>query len=134
MLNPPQPGYTMPIMWTIRECDCSCQWALVWSADAAVVTVTLSGACLPFYLVGTLPLIFTPARLRSPWHRSSAVKRSIGFTTGCTITEKAPTRAFSWLKAPTSAFTFKTLLRHYAKRVLTLRSLNMKLGPRRNYH
>ena len=36
--------------------------------------------------------------------RTSAVKRSIG-----TITEKAPTRAFSWLKAPTSAFTFKTL-------------------------
>ena len=29
-----------------------------------------------------------------------------------TITEKAPTRVFSWLKAPTSAFTFKTLLRH----------------------
>ena len=37
----------------------------------------------------------------------------------CTITEKAPTRAFSWLKAATTAFTFKTLLRHYAKRVLT---------------
>ena len=51
-----------------------------------------------------------------------------------TITEKAPTRAFSWLKAPTSAFTFKTLLRHYAKRALTPRSLNVKLGPRRNYH
>ena len=32
-----------------------------------------------------------------------------------TITEKAPTRAFSWLKAPIRAFTFKTLLRHYAK-------------------
>ena len=31
-----------------------------------------------------------------------------------TITGKAPTRSFSWLKAPTSAFTFKTLLRHYA--------------------
>ena len=46
----------------------------------------------------------------------STVKRSTGSTTGCTITEKAPTRAFSWLKAPTSAFTFKTLLRHYAKR------------------
>ena len=29
------------------------------------------------------------------------------------ITEKAPTRAFSWLKAATTAFTFKTLLRHY---------------------
>ena len=26
-----------------------------------------------------------------------------------TITEKAPTRAFSWLKAATTAFTFKTL-------------------------
>ena len=32
-----------------------------------------------------------------------------------TITEKAPTRAFSWLKAPTSALTFRTLLRDYAK-------------------
>ena len=50
---------------------------------------------------------------------SSAVKRSIGSTTSCTITEKVPTRAFSWLKAPTSAFTFKTLLRHYAERALT---------------
>ena len=58
----------------------------------------------------------------------SVVKRSIGSTTGCTITVKAPTRAFSWLKAPTSAFTFKTLLRHYAKRALTPRSLNVKLG------
>ena len=29
-----------------------------------------------------------------------------------TITEKAPTWAFSWLKAPTSASTFKTLLRY----------------------
>ena len=28
-----------------------------------------------------------------------------------TVTEKAPTRAFSWLKAHTSTFTFKTLLR-----------------------
>ena len=37
------------------------------------------------------------------------------------ITEKAPTRAFSWLKAPTSAFTCKTLLRHYAKQALTPR-------------
>ena len=46
----------------------------------------------------------------------------------CTITEKAPTRAFTWLKAATTAFTFKTLLRHYAKRALTPRSLNVKLG------
>ena len=32
-----------------------------------------------------------------------------------TITEKAS----SWLKAPASAFTFKTLLRHYPEHVLT---------------
>ena len=51
-----------------------------------------------------------------------------------TITERAPTWTFSWLKAPTGAFTFKTLLRHYAKLALTPRSLNVKLGPRRNYH
>ena len=50
------------------------------------------------------------------------------------ITEKAPTRTFSWLKAATTAFTFKTLLRHYAKRALTPRSLNVKLGPRRKGH
>ena len=51
-----------------------------------------------------------------------------------TIMEKAPSRAFSWLKAATTAFTFKTLLRHYAKRALTPLSLNMTLGPQRNYH
>ena len=42
------------------------------------------------------------------------------------------TRAFYWLKASTTAFTFKTLLRH-AKLALTPRSLNVKLGPRPNY-
>ena len=50
------------------------------------------------------------------------------------ITEKAPTRAFSWLKAATTAFTFKTLLRHYAKWALTPRSLNVKLGPQHKSH
>ena len=50
------------------------------------------------------------------------------------ITEKAPTWAFSWLKAATTAFTFKTLLRHFAKQALTPRYLNVKLGQRCNYH
>ena len=38
-----------------------------------------------------------------------------------TITEKAPnrTRAFSWLKVPNSAFLFKKVLRHNAKRALS---------------
>ena len=37
---------------------------------------------------------------------TSASKKSIR---RFVITEKAPTRAFSWLKAATTAFTFKTL-------------------------
>ena len=35
------------------------------------------------------------------------------------ITEKALTRAFSWLKVATTTFTLTTLLRHNAKRALT---------------
>ena len=65
---------------------------------------------------------------------TSAANRLIGEVCTSTSTEKAPTRAFSWLKAPTSAFTFKTLLRHYAKQALTPWSLNVKLGPRRKGH
>ena len=41
------------------------------------------------------------------YDHSSASKSSIR---RFVITEKAPTRAFSWLKAATTAFTFKTLL------------------------
>ena len=63
-----------------------------------------------------------------------AAYRPIGSTTGCTITEKAPTRALSWLKAAITAFTFKALLIHYAKWALNPRSLNVKLGPRRKGH
>ena len=44
--------------------------------------------------------------------QDSASKRSIR---RFVIMDKASTRAFSWLKAATTAFTFKTLLRHYAK-------------------
>ena len=36
-----------------------------------------------------------------------------------TITETVPASAFSWLKVPTSALTFKALIRHYAKQVQT---------------
>ena len=51
-----------------------------------------------------------------------------------TSASKSCIRRFSWLKAATTAFTFKTLLRHYAKRALIPRSLNVKLGPRRKGH
>ena len=49
----------------------------------------------------------------SKMERNSASKRSIR---RFVVMEKAPTRAFSWLKAATTAFTFETLLRHYADR------------------
>ena len=45
------------------------------------------------------------------------VREDVGVSVVTTM-EKAPTRAFSRLKVPTSAFTF-TLLRHYAKQALT---------------
>ena len=51
---------------------------------------------------------------RIPWHLVLCSAPSVPQPV-FTIMEKAPTRAFSWLKAPTSTFTFKTLLRHYAK-------------------
>ena len=41
-----------------------------------------------------------------PWNGYKSLKRRS--IRRFVITEKAPTRAFSWLKAPTSAFTFKT--------------------------
>ena len=55
------------------------------------------------------PGFYAAATIPSPSHSGALQQQSF------TITEKAPTRAFSWLKAPTSAFAFKTLLRHYAK-------------------
>ena len=64
----------------------------------------------------------TPACInvkRGHEHRALELKRSL--REDCTITEKASTRAFSCLKVPMSAFTFKTLLRHYAKQALTPR-------------
>ena len=64
---------------------------------------------------------------------TSAVKLIVSHSV-FTITEKAPTRALSWLKAPTSAFTFKTLLIHYAKEALTPQEVDVKLGHQSNYH
>ena len=50
------------------------------------------------------------------------------------ITEKAPTRAFSWWKAATTAFTFKTLLSHYAKRTPRDDRVRGVLQPRPGQH
>ena len=84
------------------------------------------GGCWTIFLVGFPGFAKTAWMLLQTSASKSSFRRFV-------ITEKTPTRA-SWLKAATTAFTFKTLLRHYAKQVLTPRSLNVKLGPRRNYH
>ena len=47
-----------------------------------------------------------------------SVIRAVNDPSVFTIMERASTRAFSWLKVPTTAFIFKTLLRHYAKQAL----------------
>ena len=71
-----------------------------------VAIVCLLSASLALSLVITLITEqVTPDDNISDIH-TSASKRSIR---RFVITEKAPTRAFSWLKAATTAFTFKTL-------------------------
>ena len=52
--------------------------------------------------------------------RHSVLYRAANDPSVFTITEKAPARAFSWLKVPTSAFTFKTLMRAFSVIVKSL--------------
>ena len=71
----------------------------------------------------------SPGRAATGWALELEIQMKVS-TRRLAIMEKAPTSsAFSWLKVATTAFTFKTLLRHYAKQALTPRSLNVKLGP-----
>ena len=49
------------------------------------------------------------------WHEPGSPAPRDGHQQGFTITEKAPTRVFSGLKAGTNPFIFQNLLRHYAK-------------------
>ena len=89
------------------------------------------------FLTGRLLLltkIYSSAAGRSQLSALSSATRGIKLCSleiqtkairGFVITEKAATRV-------TTAFTFKTLLRHYAKWALTPQSLNV--GPQPNYH
>ena len=105
---------TAPNMWSVLAGDAS---SSILSHQIAIIrskhTYLLS-------LTAHLPLSRTRRRMsRVKWLFISA---------------SSATRAFSWLKLATTAFTFKTLLRQYAKRALTPRSLNVKLGPRHKSH
>ena len=55
--------------------------------------------------------------IQPPYYVTCVPTRAANHPSVFTITEKTPTRAFFWLKAPTSTFTFMTLLRHCAKLV-----------------
>ena len=85
---------------------------------AAVVATCSSGHCSHWSMFNVWVLFLSPACWDHPsWSHGSAVSRPTlelqtkvhTATRRFVITEKASTRAFSWLKAPTSAFTFKTL-------------------------
>ena len=82
-----------------RSCGCWRTWSAVsrwgWSVTASTPSPSTRWCCRPRSIVNG----DSDTRTINRW--------------SCTITEKAPTRAFSWLKAPTTDFTFKTLLRHY---------------------
>ena len=79
-----------------------------WHKGAAWVNGAHLGRYWP--AVGPQLTLYVPAQLLRPppevntlvlleQVRTSAVKRSIGSTTGCTITEKTSTRAFSWFES-----------------------------------
>ena len=99
-------------LWSIKSSD-QMKWTdLVWAVDLSLLSVRwISDYCLNWSRQKLV--LCTDPSVKLYNHRAWA---------------------FSWLKAATTAFIFKTLLRHYAKRALTPRSLNVKLGPRRKGH
>ena len=109
----------LPIIFiTATVSRVSLPWCGVRCYRVGVLTPTEQ--CRPLVMRDTAQCPMVPAHWRQhTGHCSSAPHTAL--QQSCTITEKAPTRAFSWLKAATTAFTFKTLLRHYAKRALTPR-------------
>ena len=64
-------------------------------------------------------------RLGSPLELSTNLREDF------MITDKDPTRAFSWFKAPTSTFTFKNLLIYAKHRALGLRKEKFGVSKRR---
>ena len=97
-----------------------CWWSVLWAV--VVVTVLLEDLLLS----DTEP--DTRSRVGQTTRAGNEPSRWLKFYNNSFITISF-TRWPSPCWKPTSAFTFKTLLRHYAKRALTPRSLNVKLGP-----
>ena len=112
----------------------SCGW---WTAGHVTSALTLIGAGGP--PVQLLGAVRGPAGEADPPppHRAARPPHSAGPRLGNRAV-KEPSRsfivpgnilgAFSLLKATTSAFTFKNLLRHYAPAPVTTRSMGMRSG------
>ena len=83
---------------------------------------TLPELVTKLLLLAVTQLVLATTLVMSHYRRSIVVLKTIHRfripQSVFTITEKAPTRAFSWLKATTTS-TFKNLLRHYSKLALT---------------
>ena len=74
--------------------------------EPGLATDTVPAAQLGLALAPGCHAVLAAAEGGAAQLEASASKKSIR---RFVITEKAPTRAFSWLKAATTAFTFKTL-------------------------
>ena len=68
----------------------TCSWCVTLALVTAAVTLEVAGE-----VAGELVTPGTLLHHLTHGDTGSAANRSIGSTTGCTITEKAPTRAFS---------------------------------------
>ena len=103
-------------------CAGTCWWSTrcgAWRRTAACPRC--SAACTP-----SAPPFPCSATSCGPWPAELQTKVREDFT----IRENVPTRAFSWLKEPTSSFTFKTLSRHYTtwpKHGISRRDIRMPL-------
>ena len=88
---------------------CSCHVIFILSENTSVVysSCQLNGT----WTSVTLTCMAGPGYPTGDWINIRAANDSSVFT----ITEEAPSRAFSWLKATSSASTLKTLLIHYAQ-------------------
>ena len=88
---------------TLRTLQRMCMTTMERRVTARLNSLCRFSFCRPLRIWGRV------ARLSWVFHWSFK-QRLPKITRSFTITEKAPTGAFTWLKAPTSAFTFKTFI------------------------
>ena len=105
----PSVSASSPTCSSCSRAQVSCDWSPARSRDLTRASHWSARELRPLLVFIWAKILAVDPSCQHDLVRDSAANRLI--VGSCTITEKAPTRAFSWLKAPTSAFTFKTLLR-----------------------